>query len=155
MINVKEVMNTNVIKVTRSTSLRNLLDTFKQFHTHPLMPVVDGDNVLIGMVYPENLLDILRPQQAKLFRSLPFVEIDQDVFDLDPIPSMGDLIIVDDIMDKNFFVVKEDESIDQVYKKIRMHEKSRLPVVDAEGKILGIVGIFDIIWRMFKEKGIV
>ena len=154
MVNVKEVMNTNVIKVKRSTSLRALLDTFKQFHTHPLIPVVDDQDILIGMVYPENLLDILRPQQAKLFRSLPFVEIDHDVFDLDPVPSMGDLIIVDDIMDKNFIVIKEDQMIDQVYKQMRMHQKERLAVVDTKGKILGIIGIFDIIWRMFKEKGI-
>ncbi|MBN2484171.1 MAG: CBS domain-containing protein [Candidatus Omnitrophica bacterium] len=154
MVNVKEVMNTSVIKVKRSTSLRALLDIFKQFHTHPLIPVVDDQDILIGMVYPENLLDILRPQQAKLFRSLPFMEMDQDVFDLDVVPSMGDLIIVDDIMDKHFVVAKETQTIEQAYKHMRMHQKERLAVVDSGGKILGIVGIFDIIWRMFKEKGI-
>ena len=72
---VKEIMGKDIVTVKRSTSLRALLDSFKDFHTPPLIPVVDDDNHLIGMVYAENLLDILRPQQSKLFRSIPFVDI--------------------------------------------------------------------------------
>lgn len=151
---VIEAVKKDIIKVKRSLSLRSLLDIFKDFHTHPLIPVVDED-YLIGVVYPENLLDLLRLQQAKLFRNIPFIEIDEDVFDLEPIPSMGELIIVDDIMDTNFISVKEDDFLEDAYKIMRLHKKERLPVVDEHGKIVGILGIFDIIWRMFKEKGIV
>ena len=152
---IKEVMRIQVITVKRSTSLRKLLALFKDFHTHPLIPVVDEEERLVGMVYPENLLDILRPKQAKLFRNIPFVEINKDVFDLEPVPSMGELILVDDIMDTEFIAVGEEESLEEVYKTMRLHRKERLPVIDNNGKISGIIGIFDIIWRMFKEKNIV
>ena len=152
---VKEVSNKDIIKVKRSMSLRKLLATFKEFHTHPLIPVVDVQNQIIGVVYPENLLDLLRPPQAKLFRNIPFMDIDEDIFDLDPVPSMGDLLIVDDIMDTNVISVSEDQLLEDVYKLMRLHKRERLPVVDKKGKIIGIVGIFDIIWRMFKEKEIV
>lgn len=145
----------DVIAVKRSLPLRGLLDIFKGFHAHPFIPVVDGNGKLIGMVYPENLLDLLRPQQAKLFRSIPFMEIDEDIFDLEPVPSMGELIIVDDIMDTNFITVNEDVSLEDAYKLMRLNKKERLPVINEEGKITGILGIFDIIWRMFKEKEIV
>lgn len=151
---VKEIMNKNVINVKRSTSLRTLLDIYKDFHTHPLIPVVDEEEYLIGMVYPENLLDILRPKQAKLFRNILFVEIDKDVFDLEPVPSMGELIIVEDIMDTNFVAIEEDP-LEKAYKIMRLHKKERLPVVDKDGRLLGIIGIFDIVWQMFKEKEIV
>ena len=77
---VKDAMKKDVIKVRRSTSLRALLDTFNDFHSLPLIPVVDGNDRLIGIVYSENLLDILRPRQTKLFRNVPFVEIDKAVF---------------------------------------------------------------------------
>ena len=66
---VIEAAKTEIIKVKRSLPLRGLLDQFKNFHSAPLIPVVDRADNLIGVVYPENLLDLLRPQQAKLFRN--------------------------------------------------------------------------------------
>jgi len=150
-----EAAKRDIIKVKKSSTLRSLLDTFKGFHAHPFIPVVDGNDLLIGVVSPENLLDLLRPQQAKLFRNVPFMEMDEDVFDLDPIPSMGELIIAADIMDDKFISIQEDVSLEEAYKVMRMHKKARLPVINKQGKITGILGIFDIIWRMFKEKEIV
>ncbi|MCP4651796.1 MAG: CBS domain-containing protein [Candidatus Omnitrophica bacterium] len=152
---VKEAMKKDVLMVKRATSLRGLLDMFKDFHTLPLIPVVNKDNILIGVVNSESLLDILRPQQSRLFRNIPFVEVDENVFDLDTSPLMGELIIVDDVMDRNIVSVREDDPLDKAYKQMRLYKKNRLPVVDASGKLLGIIGVFDIIWRMFKEKDIV
>ncbi|MCF7907525.1 MAG: CBS domain-containing protein [Candidatus Omnitrophica bacterium] len=154
-IKVSEIVKKDIIKVKRSMSLRKLLNLFKEFHTHPLIPVVNDQDELIGVVYPENMLDLLRPAQAKLFRNIPFMEIDEDVFDLDPVPAMGDLLIVDDIMDTNVISIKDQSLLNDAYAAMRRHKRDRLPVVDAQGKIVGIIGVFDIIWRMFKEKEIV
>ena len=152
---VIEAAKKDIIKIKRSCGLRRLLGEFKDFHAHPLIPVVDNEGHLVGVVSPENLLDLLRPQQTKLLRNIPFMEIAQDVFDLEPIPSMGELIIADDVMDTNFISIKEEDSLEDAYKAMCLHKKERLPVVDGKGKIVGIIGIFDIIWRMFKDKGIV
>ncbi|MCQ9205083.1 MAG: CBS domain-containing protein [Omnitrophica bacterium] len=152
---VIEATVTDIITVKRSSSLRSVLNKFKNFHIHPLIPVVDDQNCLIGIVYPENLLDLLRPQHAKLFRNIPFLDIDEDTFDLDSVPLMGELIIVDDIMTTNFITIMADDSLQEAYKSMRLHKKEQLAVVDSEGKIVGTLGIFDIIWKMFKEKEIV
>ena len=150
-----EIIEKNVVKVRRSLPLRNLLGLFREFHTHPLIPVVDEQDHLVGVVSPENLLDLLRPHHAKLFRHIPFMDIDEDVFDLDAVPSMGDLIIVEDIMAINFVFMNKNDSLEAAYKAMRLHKKERLPVVDEEGKLVGILGIFDIILWMFKKKEIV
>lgn len=152
---VSEAAATKIITVKRSLSLRGLLNKFKDFHTHPLILVVDDNNCLIGIVYPENLLDLLRPQHVKLFRNIPFAEIDEDVFDLEPIPLMGELIIVEDIMSKNLITIKADEPIEDAYKTMCLHKRERLPVVEGSGKVIGIISVFDVIWKMFKEKEIV
>lgn len=144
-----------VIKVRRSLSLRRLLEMFKDFHSEPLIPVVDAEDHLIGVVYSENLLDLLRPLSAKLFKNIPFTEIDEDVFNLDPVPAMGELLIVDDIMDTSVVFLKDSDSLEEAYKLLKLNKKERMPVVSSEGKIVGILGIFDIIWQMFKEKEIV
>lgn len=152
---VQEAIKEGVITVKRSTSLRNLLDLFKGFHALPLIPVVDDKNHLIGVVYLANLLEILKTQEAKFLRNIPFVEIDEDAFDLEKAPSMGELILVDDIMDADFVSVKQDLALQKAYSIMRLNNKDQLPVVDEQNCFLGIIGIFDIVWRMFKEKDIV
>ena len=151
---VIDIAKKDIIAVNRSLTLRGLFNKFKDFHTHPFIPVVDKKNILIGVVYPENLLDLLRPLQVKLFRNVPFLDVDEDIFDLDPVPLMGELIIVDDVMDTNFVVIKETDSLEIAYKAIRLHKMERLPVVNELGELSGILGIFDIIRKMFAEKGI-
>ncbi|MCF7873419.1 MAG: CBS domain-containing protein [Candidatus Omnitrophica bacterium] len=152
---VKEAMRKNVVKVTRSTPLKTLFDMFADFHSFPLLPVVDADDKIVGMVRSENLLDILRPQQTKLFRNIPFVDIKEEAFDLEYSPSLGQLIIVDDIMDKTYDAVDELDSLTEAYRIMNDLEKDRLSVVDSNQKLVGILGIFDIIKAMFKQKGIV
>ncbi|MCF7872841.1 MAG: CBS domain-containing protein [Candidatus Omnitrophica bacterium] len=152
---VKEAMRKNVIKVTRSTPLRELFDMFSDFHSFPLLPVVDQDDKIVGIVRSENLLDILRPQQAKLFRNIPFVDVKEEAFDLEYSPSLGQLIIVDDIMDKAYDAIDELDSLIEAYRVMNDLEKDRLPVIDSNRRLVGILGIFDVIKAMFKKKGIV
>ena len=151
-------MNQNVLKVQRSTSLRALLVMFKGFRTLPLIPVVNEGNCLIGAVYPENLLDILRPSRSKLVRRLPFVDLvaaDKEVFDLEPAEAMGELIIVDDIMEAQLISISANTSLEEAYRMMRLHKSKQLPVVGDNNALLGTIGIFDIIIAMFKEKGII
>lgn len=152
---VVDAAKKDIIKVRRSLSLRSLLKLFKDFHAAPLIPVIDGEERLIGVVYHENLLDLLRPLSAKLFSNIPFTEVDEDVFDLDPVPAMGELLIVDDIMDSNVVSLNSNDSLEEAYRILKLNKKERMPVVDDKGKLIGILGIFDIIWQMFKEKEIV
>lgn len=152
---VKEAMCKEAIAVHRATPLRSLLGKYKHFHGHPIIPVVDDSKYLIGVVNSENLLDILRPQKTNLFRNLPLVNAADDVFDLEYIPAMGQLIIVDDIMEAKYVSVNEDDDIGEAFRLMKLSKTDKLPVVDKEGKISGIIGIFDIIWRMFQAKGVV
>lgn len=152
---VKEAMKKDVIKVKRSTSLKNLLILFKDFHALPLIPVIAENEQLVGVVSLDNLVEILKSQESKLFKNIIFAEVDEDIFDLERVPSMGELILVDDMMSVNFISLKEDTPLEKAYSIMRLRNKDQLPVVDKANKFLGIIGIFDIIWNMVKEKGIV
>lgn len=154
-MNINEVMYKDIIAVKRATPLRTLLESFEGFHGHPLIPVVDDDRKLIGIVNSDNLLDIIRPQKTRLFKNIPLVDVVDDSFDLEFIPSMGQLIIVDDIMETKFSSISEDESIDKAYRLMRLSKADRIAVTNRNGELTGIIGIFDIIWKMFKIKGVV
>ncbi|MBD3263675.1 MAG: CBS domain-containing protein [Candidatus Omnitrophica bacterium] len=152
---ISEVMHKDIIAVKRSTPLKALLENFKGFHGHPLIPVVDDEKKLIGIVNSDNLLDIIRPQKSRLFKNIPLVDVVDDSFDLEFVPSMGQLIIVEDIMETKFVSIQEDESIDKAYRLMRLSKVDRVPVTNKNDELSGIIGIFDIIWEMFKIKGVV
>lgn len=151
---VKEIVKKDVICIKRSTSLRDLLKKFKDFYTFPLVPVVDDEGTILGVVYLNNLIELIRPPEMKFLKNMPFVDVDESAFDLESAEAMGELVLVDDIMEKNYIVLDEDTELVEAYKLMQLHKKDQLPVINKEKKLLGIVGDFSIIRAMFKIKGI-
>ncbi len=155
MEKVKDVMNRNVISVQRSTTLKELLEKFKEFHTFPLVPVVE-DRKLVGVVKLENICKVFHPKEPEILKTIHFLdESHVEISDFDMPPEMGYLVLVDDIMDTRFVTVEEDDNLDTALNKMRINNLVQIPVVDKEKNLVGIIGIFDIIKSIFKEKGII
>ncbi len=153
---VEELMFTDIICVTVDTPLRELLKKFEKFHTFPLVPVVDDGKKLVGIVKLQNLIDVFLPYNPDIVRMAPFMDEfwDEDIFSVELAPEMGHLIVVDDIMEHKFVALKTDDSIEKAYHTMRTHKLEQLPVIDDSGKLVGMVGIFDIVLMVFKQKGI-
>lgn len=153
---VKDLMNRDVISVKRSTTLSELMKLFRDFHTFPLVPVVEDDNRLVGIVSFQNLTEVFRTQEPEILKTIPFIdEEEEDILKADMSPEMGNLIIVDDIMKTKFFSVQEEAGIEEAYKAMKLHSKEQLPVVDKEERLTGIIGSFDIVLGIFREKGVI
>ena len=153
---VKDLMNRDVISVKRSTTLSELIKLFKDFHTFPLVPVVEKDNRLVGIVSFQNLTEVFRTQEPEILKTIPFIdEEEEDILKADMSPEMGNLVIVDDIMKTKFFSVQEEGGIEEAYKAMKLHSKEQLPVVDKEERLTGIIGLFDIVLGIFREKGVI
>lgn len=153
---VKEVMSREVISVKRSMSLRELLGIFRDFHIFPLVPVVEDDNRLIGVVSFRNILDVFQSSHPDVLKLVPFLdEEEQNIFKMDIFEDVGELVMVQDIMDQEYIAIREDTLLEEVYKIMEVHLKEELSVVDRSGRLVGRVGIFDIIKFLFKKKGII
>lgn len=153
---VKEIMSAQVISVTRSTTLKKLLEVFNKFHIFPLVPVVENDKHLVGIVSFRNLIDIFSSYHPDVLKLVPFLdEEEEDIFKIDIDEDMGDLVIVQDIMETEFISISQDTTVEEAYKLMRMNLKEEFPVTDEKGKLVGMVGIFDIIKVVFHEKGII
>ncbi len=155
MKKVKECMNREVISVQRSTSLKSILEKFKNFHRFPLVPVVSQENKLLGVVSLDNLIQIFHPTHYKLLKAIPFLDYREEIFDVELPSEIGSLIVAEDIMNRNFITVNEEEEISRAYKLMKLHKLEFLPVVDKEGKLVGMIGIFDIIRNLFTDQGII
>lgn len=154
---VKDIMKKDLITVKRSTTLRELIHRLQDFHTFPLVPVIDDDNRLIGTVSFENLIEVFQPYETGLLKVIPFLEREEevDIFELDITPEMATLILADDAMETSIISVSEEESFDKAYNIMKTHSIDRLPVVDQDQKLTGMIGIFDILVALFRQNGII
>ncbi|MFC1576710.1 HPP family protein [Candidatus Omnitrophota bacterium] len=152
---VNDVVTKKVITVKRSTTLAELLKLFKKFHTFPLAPVVEEGGRLVGVVSFRNLIELLLPRRPAILKTVPFLDEEiEDIFDTDLTEEMGSLLVVDDFMETKFMSVEESVDLKDVYQLFKIHSIDQLPVVDKENKLTGMVGVFDIIIAIFKDKGI-
>lgn len=153
---VKEIMSKEVITAQRSTTLKELLRIFGKFHIFPLVPVVEGDNHLIGIVSFRNLIDAFSSYHPDVLKLVPFLEEEEeDIFKIDIDEDMGDLVIIEDVMEREFISILEDTLLEEAYKLMRLHLKEEFPIIDKSGKLVGIIGIFDVIQAVFRQKSII
>ena len=153
---VSEVMTQKMIVVSRSTSLSELIKLFRSFHSFPLVPVVDENNVLVGIVSFQRVIDAFTTTTPDIIKTVSYIdEQPLDIFDMDITPEIGELCIVDDFMDTKFVSVNKDTLIEEAYRLMQVHKCEHMPVVDSKNKLIGRIGIFDILLTLFKEKGLI
>ena len=153
---VKEVMSKEVITVKRSTTLRQLLEIFAKFHMFPLIPVIEENNRLVGIISFRNLINAFRPHELEVLKTVPFLdEKKEDIFKIDLTEEIGNLVVVEDIMEKNFISIQEETSLEEAFSLMELHLKEEFPVVDKRGRLMGMIGIFDIIREVFHQKGVI
>jgi len=155
---VAEVMTRRVITAKRSTTLKELMEIFRRFSLRTL-PVVDRENKVIGVVALEDVLKIFQPHPSDILDMLdrvPFLDEydDRSLWDVDIPPEMGVLCVVEDLMNVNVVTINEEATTIQARSLMKLHRLRRIPVVDKENCLLGIISLFDIIMAVFKQKGI-
>lgn len=157
---VKDCMIKEVMTVSRSTTLAQLIETFRKYNYHTL-PVVEKDNRLVGLITFEDIMKVFQPYSsdlARMLKTVPFLfageEREEDLLAMDISADLGVLVVVDDIMNTQFATIDEEASIARARSLMKLHEVNRLPVVK-DGRLVGIISLFDIILAVFKEKGIV
>ena len=155
---VAEVMTRKVITAKRSTTLKELMEIFRRFSLRTL-PVVDRENKVIGVVALEDVLKIFQPHPSDILDMLdrvPFLDEydDRSLWDVDIPPEMGVLCVVEDLMNMNVVTINEEATTIQARSLMKLHRLRRIPVVDKENCLLGIISLFDIIMAVFKQKGI-
>jgi CBS domain-containing protein len=124
-----------------------------------MVPVVDAENRLIGKVSFENFLEVFQAHGAdakRLLKAVSFVDQEKplSIFEADITPEIGMLFIVEDFMERRVITIRGDSNLEEAYNLMKIHNLEHLPVVDAENQFVGMLGVFDIILAIFRERGI-
>jgi len=126
--------------------------------SHHLFPVVDDEENLLGMVNYNDILNIFRPfsrSVSEIVKRMPFVDsMDDEDLNLELSPEMGILILVDDIINRKFISVKENTTVKEARRLMRLHKLEFLPVV-ADKRLVGVISTLDILVYVFREHEVI
>jgi CBS domain-containing protein len=153
---VSAVMREDMPTVKPSTTLRQLIE-FMRKTNHYILPVIDDDNNLLGVVNYRGILNIFRPfskSVSEIVERMPFVEkIDDEDLNLHLSPEMGTLILVDDIINTNYVAIEANKTVREARRLMRLHSIETIPVISGK-KLVGILSLLDILVYIFKEHDI-
>ena len=142
-VRVEEVMTPEVVSVREDTPLKGIARTM---HDHGVsgVPVLDDDGRLQGIVSEADLL-LFEEEQGKPKEHRSFVEWLIDPRRLAEIEARTKDARAGDVMTRVVVTVAPQTPIRQASKVILDAGVKRLPVVDAEGRVVGIVSRRDLL----------
>jgi CBS domain-containing protein len=144
-ISVKDVMTVKVVSVRKYDDINHVIQTVSELNIGGL-PVVDNENHVVGIISEADILSAMGIEKEPTFRDVLKHLIGESL----PERKLGD--IVGDIMTFPVVTVRFDEDISVAAQA--MHEKRirRIPVVDEENRLLGIVSRRDIIRAISRKQ---
>jgi len=140
-------MERDVVTVRPDTDVEGLLRLMRQ-HELPGLPVTDESGRLLGIVTESDL--VLRDEDADLH--LPHhIDLWGGVIFLEPIKHYEERLrrafaaTVADMMTPDPITVSPENSVQDAARLIAQRKHNRLPVVDAEGRLVGVVTRVDVL----------
>jgi CBS domain-containing protein len=149
-VKVKELMTTNVITFKPGDKLRHVAERLRANRISGA-PVIDEQRRVIGVISEADIM--------KLTATVPFPDIDPlnpfPVFSLSAymkrvkkIPEEIDTLFegdVQDVMSKKPVTISPEDSVSDAARIMHKNDFNRIPVVDVEGRLVGLIARDDII----------
>jgi len=146
-------MTKDVVSVHPETDIETLLRLMRE-HELPGVPVIDHSNKVIGIVTDADL--VIRDQDADLH--LPHhIDLWGGVIYLQSTKHFEERLrrafaaTVADMMTRDPISVRPDDTPRHAAKLIAEHHHNRLPVVDPEGELAGVVTRVDVLEALTRE----
>ncbi len=143
-IRVRDVMNREVVSVQKFDDINQAAKILAESNISGL-PVVDKENRVIGIISEADVLSMVGARRGHTFK-----DIVRHLFG-EPLPErkMGDL--VGDIMTAPAVTIKPDVDISEAAKVMDEKRIRRLPVIDDENKLIGIISRRDIVRAIIRK----
>src|SRR4051812_33321911 len=145
--NVADIMERDPVSVGRDDSVEDVIRTLRE-HELPGVPVVDGSGTLVGIVTENDL--VLRDEEADLH--LPHhLDIMGGVIYLESMKHFEGRVKkafaskAEDMMTPDPITVTPDGPVEEAAKLIAKRKHNRLPVVDDDGRLVGVVTRLDVL----------
>ena len=133
---VKDVMTTHVVAVRKNASFKDMAARLRE-HRVSAFPVLDEDNKVVGVVSEADLLT----KEALEFAVPGKVSSMLHQREL----AKAAAVVAEDLMNKPPVTIGPDEFVTHAARLMYTRKVKRLPVVDADGRLIGIVSRADVL----------
>ena len=145
----KDIMTTDVIVAKKDDSIANVATLLIKEKIGGL-PVVDENDKVVGIISETDIMqketDRESPRVLNFFQGLIFLD---DIKKLEDDMKKVAAYKVEDLMSKDIITVNENDSFDYVANVMIKKSINRVPVVDKENFLKGIICRYDIIKAMY------
>jgi len=154
---IQEAMEKNVIKFQVEDRIIDVAGSLRENKISGA-PVVDKEGQLVGIISEGDIMRLIEVHSPHINLILPApldlielpvrmkYEMDEIAEDMNKAASL----LIGEIMTKKVVTIKQDDDIVDAAQLMDTHDIKRLPVVDAEGKLVGIITRGDIIGAMVR-----
>ncbi len=158
MVKVKDSMEKLVIKFHVDDKITDIAQTLRENKISGA-PIVDKEDKVIGIISEGDIMRLLEVHSPRINLILPSpldwielpirmkYEFDEIAEDMNKAASVH----ISEIMTKKVITTKEDDDISDAAQLMDTHSVNRLPVVDDEGKLIGIVTRGDLISALVRS----
>lgn len=140
---IKDIMNRDVVTINAAGTIHEALILMEENRVSTL-PVIDNDDHCVGILSTSDLVDMTR-------------DVDDDVYELDHADPASQRFLVEKLihsmgsesiqsfMSESVSTVDEDQTIIAATRKMLKGQIHHLPVLDNEGRLVGIISTMDIL----------
>lgn len=144
---IKEIMTRKVKTLPADMSAKDALEILDKLKISGL-PVIDKNTKLVGMFTEKDILSYVLPHYIEQVGA--FTYRDNPKSAKKKLAQLG-TIPVAQLMRKEVVTVTEDAALCEVARVILTKKARRIPVLDKNGKVVGIVARCDVLGAMMKE----
>lgn len=140
-------MDTSLVSVTPEDDIKSVLEALRE-HDLPGVPVVDGDGSLVGIITESDLVisddenDFHLPHYVNIMGGIVFLE---SMKHFEERARKAFAAQAADLMTADPLTVGPDDDVSEAGRLISTHHHNRLPVVDDDGKLVGVVTRVDVL----------
>lgn len=148
MFTAKEIMSSPAVSIKEDQTVKEALDVLAERNFSGLI-VVDKDDKVVGVISDTDIIRYSQrksvvPQSSFSFWTSPYTEID-DIASIREGFEMLHRTLTSQVMTKKVYTVKKDTPATDVAKLMNRRNINRVPVIDDEGKLAGIITRSDVV----------
>jgi CBS domain-containing protein len=150
---VKDIMSKNVITISPEASISEAVEKMANNNISGLIVVEEGK--VIGVISESDILKILSSEVPQLKTSTNvalsiLILLESGMKMMKEMKKIGKLK-VKDIMSKKVFSVRPEDTIIEAARIMSKKDVRRLPVIDENNKLVGVISRTDILKSLVKE----
>ncbi len=146
---VRDFMIKDPITAPPTTTIKELLNMLVQHHIGGV-PVVDSQNKLLGMVSDGDILRYLAPRESLIHDLFFTVYIEQGEKEIEVLKQKIDTPIEKVMHRKQLFTVRDDDIFEDAVRTLSQHHFKKIPVLNWENEVIGVISRGDIIHNLAK-----